>query len=87
MYLENGKPQKSHYITDIIDIDRLERENRKFLFIGYIFAILLVCALEPFIPLDKHKPSPNLRLLTARIRVRLVTVPRITDERPVLSTI
>lgn len=86
-YWENGKPQKSHYITDIIDIDKLERENRKVLFIGYIVAILLVCALEPFITLNKHKPSPDLRLQTARIRVRLVTVPRITDELPVQSEI
>ena len=81
----NDKSQKSHYITDIIDINRLERENRKFLFIGYIVAILLVCSLEPFISLNKHKPSPAVRLQTSGIRVRLVTVPRITDEQPVLQ--
>jgi len=82
-YWKNDKPQKSHHITDIIDIIKLERENRKVLFIGYIVAILLVCALEPFIPLDKHRPSPSSRLPTARFRVRLVTVPRIADEQPV----
>ena len=67
--------QKHSIISEIINLKKLERENRKYLITGYIIGILLLIVLDPYVSFRRKSINTIKNQTMRRITVKLITLP------------
>ena len=73
---------KHSSFSEVIDIRRLERENRNTLVAGFVVAVLVIIALEPLVA-GKYRNFATAPVLKGfRIPVTLVTLPAKKPKKP-----